>query len=421
MDYEILVVGTELTTGGARDKNVHYIIENLLKVGLMCKEITIVPDEIESIAESILASLKHTDILLITGGLGPTFDDVTREAISKATNKKLVFSPETAEKIRNKFKEIHKIKTDKPMPETILRQAYCPEGATLIPSSLGTAPGIILEFDKKLIVALPGVPVEMHKMLKENILPFISRKYPAKEIILARTIKICGVGEIFVEKNVEDLIKKYSGATITILAHPEEVHLKFLIKSSDFKEAQNYLSEIESNFVERLGDAVYGFDGDTLESVAGKLLKEANLTLSTAESCTGGLLAHRITNIPGSSEYFLGGIVAYRNDIKQSILGVEETLTRQFGAVSAEVAKAMAERVKIITNSDIGIGVTGIAGPTGATKEKPVGLVYIALSSNSKVEVEKFNFAGERETVKFKATQRALILIIKMLKERKHA
>ncbi|MDP3013193.1 MAG: molybdopterin-binding protein, partial [Candidatus Subteraquimicrobiales bacterium] len=256
MDYEILIIGTELTSAQSEDKNARYIIEKLFKNGFECKSVTILPDEIRTIARGILNALYQSDILIISGGLGPTFDDVTREAISEATGKQLIFSQEIAEK-----------------PQTALKQARFPEGATLIPATLGTAPGIILEIDQKLIVALPGVPAEMRKILNENVVPFLAKKYLRKETILLRTIKTCGVGEVFVEKEIEKLIKKYSDVTTTILAHQEEVHIKLMVKNLASEIAKDSLSAIEKDLVECLGDCVFGYDEDTLESVVGKLLK----------------------------------------------------------------------------------------------------------------------------------------------------
>ncbi len=394
----ILAVGTELTSGLSLNTNSAFIAQYLTRMGYECGSFTGVPDDINKIAIAVKWLLEGADILIITGGLGPTVDDLTREGLSKALDKDLRFDPRLAKIIEKKFDQMCK-----PMPESALHQANILEGAIPIEPTLGTAPGMIVEVKDKIVFALPGVPLEMKKMLEENVIPFLKGKKPSR-MVPTRTIKTCGIGEVFLEEKVKDILVKHEGVAVTILAHPEEVHLRL---SATGPRAEEKLTAIKDELSARLGNIIYGFDEDTLESVVGELLLKCGLRLGVAESCTGGLLGDRITNVPGSSRYFLGGIVAYSNEMKQRLLMVPEEILQKQEAVSPEASLAMSDGARRVTGADIGLSITGIAGPTGGTVEKPVGLVFVALSSESKGVCKRFVFSDSREMVKFRASQLA--------------
>lgn len=405
----ILAVGTELTSGLSLNTNSAFTAEHLTKMGYECVSLTSVPDDINKIAIAVKWALGGADILIITGGLGPTVDDLTREGLSKALGKDLRFDPQLAKMIEKKFDRICK-----PMPESALRQANILEGAIPIEPTLGTAPGMIVEVGDKIVFALPGVPREMKKMLKENVVPFLKGKKRSR-MIPTRTIKTCGIAEVFLEEKVKDILAKHKDVAVTILAHPEEVHLRL---SATGPGAEEKLTTIVGELSTRLGNLIYGFGEDTLESVVGELLLSCGLRMGVAESCTGGLLGNRITNVPGSSRYFLGGIVAYSNEMKQKLLMVPGEILRKQGAVSSEASLAMSNGARRVMDADIGLSITGIAGPTGGTAEKPVGLVFVAISSESKEACKRFVFLDSREMVKFRASQLALnMLRLFLLKE----
>ncbi|MDI6689018.1 MAG: competence/damage-inducible protein A [Actinomycetota bacterium] len=408
MECRIIAVGTELILGLTTDTNSPYIARILVENGISSQQHQVVPDDVDEIAHAILDGLQHSDVLIITGGLGPTFDDVTREALSKAVKRELVFDPKLAEIIKERFPH------DKPMPEFILRQAYLPEGAIPISPTLGTAPGIILEIEDKTIFALPGVPDEMKVMLKDKVIPFL-RKRVREKAILIKVIKTCDISEASLQERIEDIIAKYENLNIKILVHLEEVHI-LLMAEGDIKAVEELISNVKDEIADRLGKLVYGFDEDTLEKVVGKLLRKHELKLAVAESCTGGLLSNRFTNIPGSSDYFWAGIIPYSTEVKRELIRVPSQVLLEHGAVSSFTAQAMADGARLIVGADIGLGITGIAGPTHW--EKPVGLTFIALSTKTTRFCKRFIFTGSREVIKFKTSQQALNLLRLFLLER---
>ncbi len=410
MECRIVAVGTELILGLTTDTNSPYIARFLVENGISSQQHQVVPDDVDEIAHAILDGLQHSDALIITGGLGPTFDDVTREALSKAVKRELVFDPKLAEIIKERFPH------DKPIPKFILRQAYLPEGAIPINPTLGTAPGIILEIEDKIIFALPGVPDEMKVMLKDKVIPFL-RKRVREKAILIKVIKTCDISEASLQERIEDIIAKYENLNIKILVHLEEVHILLMLKG-DIKAVEELISNVKDEIADRLGKLVYGFDEDTLEKVVGKLLRKHELKLAVAESCTGGLLSNRFTNIPGSSDYFWAGIIPYSTEVKRELIRVPSQVLLEHGAVSSFTAQAMADGARLIVGADIGLGITGIAGPTGGTPEKPVGLTFIALSTKTTRFCKRFIFTGSREVIKFKTSQQALNLLRLFLLER---
>lgn len=416
MEFEILTVGTELTLGLSIDTNSAYVARRLAREGLWCRQLISVADDVNQIVSAIKESLSRVDLVIITGGLGPTMDDLTRDAVSQAFGLPLIFRPELAEMLKTKFASF-----DQEMPQLVLRQAYLPKGAEPIMPLLGTAPGIVLKTDNQMIIALPGVPREMEEMLKE-VVPMLSRHFALKnKVIVARIIKTYGASEAFIEERVEDIMNSTTNPRLGILAHLGEVHLELMASAEKEAGAHKIIEKTETEILKRLGELVFGFDEDSLESVVGSLLKKHQLRLAVAESCTGGLLGHKLTDVPGSSEYFLGGITAYANEMKANLVGVAEKVLQKFGAVSAETALEMAEGVRQSAGADIGLSTTGIAGPTGGTTKKPVGLVFVGLSTTDENRTERFLFTGPRQAVKWKAAGAALnILRLYLLKHYDH-
>ncbi|MEA3485651.1 MAG: competence/damage-inducible protein A [Candidatus Aerophobetes bacterium] len=408
MEAEIISVGTELLLGDVVDTNAAYIAGKLSPLGIDLFRKTVVGDNKERLSRILKGALDRVDLIITNGGLGPTEDDLTKEVISEVMEEKLIVDEEIAKNIKRRF-------SSKNLPEkAIIKQALIPSSAKIIANESGSAPGIILEKKSKIIISLPGVPREMKKMM-EGVSSYLSKKEEGKERIKSRFLKIWGIGESQVEEKIADILKEQSNPTIALLAKEGEVHLRITAKFDDRKVRERKIKESEDKIRERLGDYIYGVDEETLESLASSSLRKRDLKLGVAESCTGGLLSHRLTNIPGSSNYYNCGVVSYSNQAKSELLNIFPSFIQEKGAVSSEVAEKMAEGAKKAAKADIGIGITGIAGPTGATPEKPVGLVYIALSTQDKKISQKFIFSGNREKIKWKASQAALYLLYKSI------
>ena len=312
------------------------------------------------------------------------------------------------------------------MPKNNLRQALIPEGAKYILNNIGSAPGLIVQGtatgrslnggDKvKALIALPGVPFEMHDMLEKTVLAYLKKHFLPNLIIKSRVIKITGLAESKVNEKVEDILKISGNVQMGIYPHPEEITVKITVTDKSAKKVNLTINKIEKRVKSRLGNYIFGYDNEKLEEIAGKLLLKKKKTLSIAESCTGGLLANRITDISGSTKYFRMGVVTYSNELKNKVLNIPIETIKKHGAVSRQVASLMAKNVRKLSNSSIGIGISGIAGPSGGTKKKPVGLVYIALSTKTKTVCKEHRFLGQREIIKYKATQAALNMIRKIL------
>jgi nicotinamide-nucleotide amidase len=404
--YQIIATGTELTLGLVADRNATTIAARLAGEGFFCQRQLFVPDSVEEISSAIKQALKEADFIILTGGLGPTVDDVTREAIAKSLGLRLVFENWLAELIKQKL-----VGRAPQLPEAVYRQAYLPAGAKAIKPVLGTAPGIILDYQEKLLFALPGVPAEAMTMLESDVIPVLKQRYASGKFVLKRLIKTTEFIEALVEEKIVDLISKGGPVSIGLLAKPGEVQIELVAQGDTFEEANKYLEESEIAIRKKLGQAVYGVNTETLEEKVGVLLKEKKLTLAVAESCTGGLIAKRLTDIPGSSAFLIASIVAYSNEAKVNYLKVDRQSIRERGAVSEEVALEMASGARESSGADIALSVTGIAGPTGGTEEKEIGLTYIALISDDKSHCQKFLFQGSRSAIRQKASQSALIML----------
>ena len=407
---EIISVGTEILLGQIVDTNSAYLARQLALLGINLFRKTVVGDNAERIKEAAKEALKRSDILILTGGLGPTQDDLTKEAVSELLGKKLLLNEKIAEQIQNKFFHYHR----QISKEAVFKQAMIPSSARVIPNRVGTAPGIIFEENEKTIILLPGVPQELKVMVEEEVVPYFSAKIPQKEVIKSRVLKVWGIGESKVERTISCIIDEQFNPTVALLAKREGTCVRITAKFTPDR-VNEEIKRVENKIREKLGNYIYGVDEQTMESVVGSLLKRKGLTLSLAESCSGGLLSHRVTNVPGSSDYYFGGVVSYSNEVKCSLLGVPEKLIREKGAVSEEVAKRMAKGARKVGKAHLGIGITGIAGPGGGTSDKPVGLVYIALSSKKEEVCEKFIFSGGREMIKWRASQSALNMLRKYL------
>ncbi len=405
MNAEIVAIGTELLLGFIVNSDTAYLGRQLAGLGIGCYHHVTVGDNRERLAEAIERALGRANLVITCGGLGPTVDDITLETISAVTGRRLVQNRAILKQIRRRFARA-KIK----MPETNRRQALLPEGAIPFPNQMGTAPGFLLKLDGHLLVALPGPPQELMPMVEESLIPRL-RRYTGGTVIASRTLKLTGITESEVDAKVRDLLALQGSVTVGIYAHPSQVDLRITAKAGSKKASDRLIAGVEITIRRRFGKIIFGADEETLEGTVGKLLKNRKLTLGTAESCTGGLVGHRLTEVSGSSDYFLGGVVTYSNALKHSALGVPLPLLQKQGAVSAAVAAAMARGIRRLAGSDLGLAITGIAGPTGGTRRKPVGLVYIAFSGLRGTWSVRHLFSGDRATVKFKASQAALNLV----------
>ena len=404
---ELIVIGNEILSGSIPETNSVCIGQNLITLGHRLRRITITGDTVESIGRSVERALDEMDIVILTGGLGPTRDDITREALADVTGKKLVLDENLLASIRKKFQQR---RLD--MPPINEKQAYLPEGARPLENDAGIAPGIFLTMRDKPIFALPGVPEEMKWVFEHEVAERLRSLYPSPE---PEIITLCttGIRESKVAEIIESLDLPEGEYEIASLPAPTgvDLHLIFHGKESPGKsrERKRIIELIQGTF----GEHVYSAMGQTLEEVVGEILHVRELTLSVAESCTGGLISHRITAVPGSSDYFVEGLVTYSNQAKVDLLGVDLRDIIDYGAVSRKVALDMARGAQQREYTDIGIGVTGIAGPSGGTEEKPVGTVYMAIVGDGFEYTEDRFFAGDRSTIKLKASQAALDMIRK--------
>ena len=406
MVAEVISIGTELLLGQIVDTDAAYLAQQLSALGIDVYHRQTVGDNFARATGVVRQALGRADLVILVGGLGPTMDDLTRDIIAEVCEAPLARDPAIAAHLTEWFS-----RRGYEMPDTILRQADVPAGATPLPNANGTAPGLLLEKGGKIALALPGPPNELIPMFEASVFPFLREKTAGQRtVIRSRVLRVVGVGESLVEEKVRDLMRD-ANPSVAPYAKTGEVHLRVTSKAPTEAEADALNAGRVAQIRERLGDAVYAEGETTLEEAVVALLRERRRTVATAESCTGGLLAGRITNVSGSSEVFATGLVTYANESKRRLLGVPPGILASVGAVSAEVAQSMAERVRDLAGADYGIGVTGIAGPGGGTAEKPVGLVYIALSTPDGVTAKKNLFTGSRADVRYRTTQAALDML----------
>lgn len=406
MVVELVCVGTELLLGNIVNTNAAYLSEKCAELGLSMYHQSVVGDNEERLSDTLKTALDRSDVVILSGGLGPTRDDLTKEVAARVMGMELVDDPHSRERIEEYFKNSqYKIITDNNW-----KQALVPEGAIVLDNENGTAPGIIMEKNGKSVILLPGPPNELIPMFEEKVYAYLNKLQP--EIIYSTMVKLCGLGESYVETQIADLIETQTNPTIATYAKTGQVHLRITAKAADEKEAKKLMKPMIKELVNRFGNHIFTMnEHETLEEVIVRLLKERELTLTTAESCTGGLLAARITDVPGASEVFKQGLVTYSNRAKRKLLDVKKNTLKEYGAVSDKTAKEMAKNGAFITGADICVSVTGLAGPDGGTEEKPVGLVYIGCCYNNRTVVKEFHFKGERKKVREQSVANALNLL----------
>jgi len=406
MTAEIIACGTELLLGHGINTNASYISNSLSRIGLDVFRHVTVGDNKERFSSAIKEALARSNIVIITGGLGPTVDDITMGTLASVIKKDLVFNKSIYKYIKESFK-----KSAFKVPKDAIKQALIPRGADWMENKVGTAPGLIIKHEKKYLIALPGPPRELIPMFEKDVMPLLGKVQPQKWTIKSKSLRLIGLPEAKVNEKVKDLLELGGHTTLGIYARLGQVELKITSKAHNENIADSNIKRLEGKIRERLKTIIYGVDNETLQEAAGNILAKKKKTLALAESCTGGLISNLITDVPGSSRYFTAGIIAYSDKIKIKRLDMSKELIKKYGAVSKEVAKSMADNIRALADTDIGIGVTGIAGPTGRTKKKPIGLVYIALSSKKKKIVKEFIFSGKREEIKLQAAYQALNLL----------
>lgn len=412
MVVELVSVGTELLLGNIVNTNARYLSEKCAMLGLSVYYQTTVGDNEERLAEVIKTALNRSDIVILNGGLGPTEDDLTKETCARVMGLPLVKDKHTEERLKEYYKERKK----EDLPESNWKQAVIPEGAVVFDNGNGTAPGLVVEQNGKTVILVPGPPNELYPMMEKQICPYLQKKN--EEVILSQMVKICGFGESKVEEMILDLIDKQTNPTLATYAKQGEVHLRVTARAATEEEAKKLLKPMVKEIKKRFGEAVYTTDEkETLTDVVVKLLKKHELTVTTAESCTGGLLAGTLVGVPGVSEVFREGLVTYSNKAKRKLLDVSKSTLKKYGAVSAQTAKEMAKGGVFATDADICVAITGLAGPDGATPEKPIGLVYIACYMNDKVHVEEFRFKGDRQKIRERSVVQALDVLRRSILE----
>jgi nicotinamide-nucleotide amidase len=399
---EILAVGSELLTPLRSETNASYITGRLQEAGIDVVARTTVADDLHLVESAFRAALSRSDLVIATGGLGPTEDDLTREAAAAALGRGLRREGAILETLRARFARFKRV-----MARVNEKQADVIEGARVLPNDRGTAPGQSVEWEGRLLVLLPGPPVEMEPMFEEQVLPLVREKARGR-LLRTRVLRIASMSESDVEEAVAPLYKTFENPRTTILGSPGEVELHLTAWGSSAKEAEERIEVLASGIRERLSGRIYSEDGRDLPSVVGALLKERGLTLAIAESCTGGLLSARLTDMPGASAFLERAYVTYSNRSKLELVGVTLELLDRFGAVSEEVARAMAEGARRAGGTSIGIGITGIAGPDGGTPDKPVGLVFVGVVGAGPSRVRSAHFPGDRQRVRQQACQAAL-------------
>jgi len=405
MDAEIIAVGSELLTPQHTDTNSLYLTERLNSLGILVRFKTIVGDSKGDLEVALRAALERSPLIVLTGGLGPTEDDLTRDVVAEILGRPLHEVAELRRRIQDRYARLGRA-----MPENNLRQAQVPEGGEWLENRNGTAPGIWIEHQSNIVVLLPGPPRELEPLFDANCVPRLERVASGARI-KTRVYKVVGLPESEVDQLIAPLYRSYANPATTILASLGTIEVHLRARAATDQEAEARLAELGDKIELALGDHVYSTKGESLEEVVGMYLVMRQKTLAVAESCTGGLLAERLTRISGSSSYFLGGAVCYTNELKTRWAGVPADLIQAHGAVSQPVAQALAEGVRARAGASIGVGITGIAGPTGGSNDKPVGLVFVALADERGTQVRQFLFPGSRDRVRHWATQMALEMV----------
>jgi competence/damage-inducible protein CinA-like protein len=399
---EIIAVGSELLTPYRLDTNSLYLTGELNKIGIRVIHKSVVGDSRDDIRATFRHALDRSELVVSCGGLGPTDDDLTRETVAELLGRELRRDDEVLRGIQERFRRFARN-----MPAINERQAMVPAGAIVLPNPRGTAPGLWMEGGGHIVILLPGPPAELKDIFESEVRPRLARQ-GTEERLFTRDLRLTGLPESEVEQRVRPLYALYPETETTILATPTGIQLHPRIWSRDPAQAEKILDEIVSRMTLALGEHLYSTQGESLEDIVARALTENRATIAVAESCTGGMLAERLTNVPGSSSYFLGGVVCYSNELKSSLVGVPSDIIDSKGAVSSETALALADGIRKRTGATLGIGITGIAGPGGGTPEKPVGLVHIGIADERGSRERASRFPGDRERIRFQATQQAL-------------
>jgi len=406
---EIIAIGSELLAPDRTDTNSLWLTEKLNSLGIEVKLKTIVGDDDARLEEAIRDAVRRSKVVITTGGLGPTEDDITRKITARALGRRLLLDETVLAEIRQRFQTFGVA-----MPERNSRQAMVIEDAEILPNPNGTAPGMFISHEGTSIVLLPGPPREMRPMFENHATSRLAGRVGSLRVV-RRLLRVAGLGESAVDEKIAPIYTQYDNPQTTILFNQSEIEIHLTARGRTETDANTLLDRLSEQIEERLGNAVFSFAGEKMEEVVGLKLAVGGYTLSVAESCTGGLIAQRLTEVPGSSKYFIEGVVAYANDAKTRTLGVEPILLLEHGAVSAPVAEAMAEGIRKRAGTDFGLSVTGIAGPGGGTEEKPVGLVYIALADDVKTDHRKLKLPGDRQLIRWRASQAALDMLRRRL------
>ncbi|HEV2963723.1 MAG TPA: competence/damage-inducible protein A [Candidatus Angelobacter sp.] len=413
MNAEIIAIGSELLTPFRQDTNSLHITKKLNHLGIAVDFKTVVGDRLSDLVSVAHVAFSRADIVIFMGGLGPTEDDLTREAVAEALGLEMNRDPEICEWLRRRFAS-----RGFPMAENNLRQADVIRGAEVLKNPRGTAPGQFLQAQfagkNKIVMLLPGPPHEILPMFDEQCMERLQKIVPVHHMA-SRVLKVAMIGESEVDRRAAPIYKPHADVQTTILAHGGEVQLHLQAQAESLEEAESKVNAVVSKLEDEFEDSVFSAQGETLEQIAGYYLQMRGASLAVAESCTGGMLAQRITSVPGSSRYFVGGAVVYDNSIKSLMAEVPPLMIREHGAVSRQVAAALAEGIRERCKASFGIGITGVAGPTGGTEEKPVGLVFHGLADGVKTEVVERRFPGDRERIRYWATTQALDMLRRKL------
>ena len=402
LSAEIIAVGSELLTPVKTDTNSLWLTAKLNDIGIEVKLKTIVGDDAARLEEVIRDAIKRSDVVITTGGLGPTEDDRTRQISAKAISRELVYHDELEAQLRERFS-----RWGRGMPEINKRQAYVIDGSTVLPNPNGSAAGMLVKLENKFLVVLPGPPREMQPMFENYVLEMLHEA--AGEIVVKRRLlRVVGMGESAVDEVIAPIYTSYPQVETSILFNKSEIEVHLSARSESEGEAKSVVDEVATKIVEALGKALFAENGEKMEEIVGELLRQKGKTLSVAESCTGGLIAKRLTEVPGSSDYFMEGVVSYSNEAKIRTLNVPRETIEEFGAVSSQTAEAMAVGMRARAATDYALSVTGIAGPGGGSEEKPVGTVFIGLADESDVRSIKIVLPGDRYLIRWRSSQAAL-------------
>ena len=402
LSAEIIAVGSELLTPEKTDTNSLWLTEKLIGIGIEVKLKTIVGDDEARLEETIRDALKRSDVVITTGGLGPTEDDVTRQVSARAAGRELVYHTDLETDLRERFR-----RWGREMPEINKRQAYVIAGSEVLPNPNGSAVGMMLNDSAKFLIVLPGPPREMKPMFENFVLERL-KKVAGNLFVSRRILRVSGMGESAVDEVIAPIYKTYPAVQTSILFNRTEIEIHLFLPAKTQDEGAAVLGELSDKLVEQLGLAVFATNGETMEQVVGTLLTDRKKTLSVAESCTGGLIGMRLTDVAGSSAYFVEGIIAYSNDAKTRTLSVPAETLEAHGAVSSQTAEAMAAGMLDRAGSDYAISVTGIAGPDGGSEDKPVGTVFIGYADGNRTKSLKLILPGDRELIRWRSSQAAL-------------